>query len=433
MSSPPSVDSTVETDTGVDDGSERRSGPWLALQHRDFRLLLVGNLLSLIGTQMRIVAVSYQLYHLTHSALSLGALGLTRFIPLVALGLWAGLVADRHDRRHVLLISQSAMMLCSAGLCAMTWSGHATAACIYALLVLSSCASTFDLPARQALIPSLVPRHHLPNAFSLNVTGWQLAAVLGPTLGGFVIGLHPSAGQNGVALVYLIDALSFLAMILAVALIGHRHVPISSAMPKASTLQEAMEGIRFVFGNRLIMSSMVLDFLAMFFGAANTMLPIFADQIMHVNATGLGLMYAAPSAGAVLAGLVMASIHNLRRQGALLFASVTVYGICTAGFGASHWFILSLLLLAGTGAADTISAVIRNTIRQLNTPDALRGRMTAVNMLFFVGGPQLGEVEAGVAAHWMGVGPSVVLGGAACAVCVMWVALAVPEIRQYDR
>lgn len=407
-------------------GAKASFMPPHALRHRDFRLIWMGNTLSMVGTQMRIVAITWQLYHLTHSALSLGFVGLTRFIPLALLVLPAGLVADRVDRRKVLLVTQTVMMLASVALYALTVMGWVTPMHIYALLSISAAAATFDLPARQAIIPSLVPREALTQALSLNITGFNVAAVAGPSLGGLIL------AQGGPATVYALDAVSFVAMLAAVIVMQHRHVP-EPRSADASVMTEALEGLRFVWGNRLILSSMLLDFVAMFFGAATTLLPIFADAIVHVDARGLGLLYAAPAVGSVAMGLVTSSRTDMGRQGTVLLVSVVVYGLATAAFGLSGNFWLSLVLLAVTGAADTVSALIRNTIRQLNTPDALRGRMTAVNSLFFIGGPQLGEVEAGFAAQMMGVAPSVVFGGLACAVCVCAVAWRVPELRRYDR
>lgn len=409
-----------------DSSVTRRRSPLIALQHRDFRLLWTGNVLSMVGTQMRIVAINYQLYQLTHDALSLGYIGLTRFIPLLLLGVPAGLVADRVNRRVIMMITQAVMMTCSATLCLLTWRGHITRDIIYTILTVMSIASTFDLPARQALIPSLVPREHLPNALGLNVTGWQAASVAGPAIAGFML------QYDRLATIYLVDATSFVATLTAIALLRYRHQP-PPEDGRLPPLAAAREGLRFVFGNPLIRTSMLLDFFATFFGQATTMMPIFADQIIHTNRFGLGMMYAAPSVGSVLAGLIVASYDPLRRQGPLMLTSVAMYGVFTALFGICPWLWVSLILLAGGGAADTLSAVVRNTIRQLNTPDEIRGRMTSVNMLFFIGGPQLGEVEAGLAAHLMGAGPSVVAGGLACAACVAAVTATVPQLRRYDQ
>lgn len=403
-----------------------RSAPLIALRYRDFRLLWFGQMVSTAGTQMRVVAVTYQLYQLTGSPLALGMLGVSRLVPLVLLGLGSGLVADRFDRRRLMLATQTALMLVSAAMAALSVADRMTPLMIYLLMMLASTASTFDMPARQALIPALVPREHLPNALSLNIIVWQMASIGGPTLGGLVI-----AGF-GVAGVYIFDTISYLAVIIALLLMQHRHVPTPESRAPV-TFGAALEGLRFVLRSPVILSTMLLDFVAMFFGAATTLLPIFAAEILHVDERGLGLLYAAPSAGAVTAALFMSTRSSVRKQGMVLLWAVAAYGLCTALFGLSRSFVLSLILLAGTGAADTISMVIRGTMRQLLTPDELRGRMTAVNMLFFAGGPQLGEIEAGIAAQLLGTGPSVFFGGVACVIAVTTIAAAVPKLRRYDQ
>jgi MFS family permease len=415
---------TVSSDTAPE--APAPTGAFVALRHRDFRLLWTGQMMSLVGTHMRGVAIIYQLYHLTHQPLSLGMLGACGLIPVLLLSIPAGLAADTLDRRKLVLAMQAGMMACSFGLFWLSWHGLMDAWMIYGLVAASACFFTFDLTARGALIPGLVPREHLPNALSLNVLAWQTAAVSGPALGGVII------ARWGVVPVYGFDAASFLMVVAALAALRWRR-PADLEVLRPS-LAAALEGLRFVMGDALIRSSMLLDFIAMVFGASNTMLPIFADQILSVGARGLGLLYAAPSLGAIVSGYFVASAStHMRNRGKILLVAVAIYGACIAGFGASRWFWLSVVLLAGSGAADTVSAVIRSTLRQLLTPDELRGRMTSVNMVFFVGGPHLGEIEAGVAAHFFGVAASVVLGGIGCVLSVTLVALMVPVLRRYDR
>ncbi len=279
------------------------------------------------------------------------------------------------------------------------------------------------MPARQAIVPSLVPREYLSSALSLNIISWQTATIIGPTLGGLII-----AGWD-VSWVYWIDAVSFVAVIVALllmrvgAIVGERR-PIN--------LRAALEGFAFVRSNTLIWSTMLLDFLATFFSSATVLLPLFATDILKVGPEGVGLLYAAPSVGAVLASAILSVWGTLRRQGPILLVAVTLYGICTVVFGLSASFWLSLLMLMGVGASDTVSMVVRQTIRQLTTPDEMRGRMTAVGMLFFAGGPQLGEIEAGVAARLMGGPLSVAVGGLACVVTVGILAALTPRLRKYD-
>jgi MFS family permease len=408
----------------------KRLGPLTALRQYDFRLLWLGNLVSIAGSQMRIIAVNVQVYELAKAsgrldpALALGLIGLARVIPIVATSLFSGLVADRVDRRRLLLLTSLAALVCSAVLAAATEFASAPLWLIYAIVAVAGIASAFEMPARQAIIPNLVPPDVLPNALSLNIIAWQLATIVGPTVAGILI------AWGGVAPVYWVDAASFLAVVVAVLLMRTRDMrPAGPAQP--ATLHAALEGLRFVFRTPLIASTMLLDFFATFFGAAMTLLPLFADQILHVGPVELGWLYAAPSVGAVLAAAALTSI-KIRRQGMVLLWAVIIFGACTAVFGASRSLPLTLLALAGSGASDTVSMVIRGTIRQLRTPDELRGRMTAVGMIFFAGGPQLGEFESGIAASLIGAPIAVVVGGLLCVAMVGAVALRVPELRRYE-
>jgi MFS family permease len=396
--------------------------PLAAFQSRDFTLLWFGNLVSLTGTEMSRAAVAWQIYQLTGDPLALGMIGAARLIPLVLLALGAGVLADAFDRRKLMIGAQVAMLLCSLTLGVATSLDVATLWVIYGVTALAAAAHTLGLPARQAMVPSLVPREHLAGALSLNITAWQLATVLGPTLGGLLIAAF------GVAPVYWIDAASFVVIIGALLLMRSR--PVAGERRDVS-FGAALEGLRFVRRNKLIWSTMLLDFLATFFSAATTLLPLFAEEILRVGPQGMGLLFAAPSAGAVLASLVTSVTGAGRRQGPLLLWAVVVFGLSTVVFGLSTSFWLSLLMLAVNGAADTVSMVVRGTIRNLETPDELRGRMVAVNMLFFAGGPQLGEIEAGVAAKLLGGPLSVAAGGLACVLMTGGVAAAVPELREY--
>jgi MFS family permease len=322
-----------------------------------------------------------------------------------------------------MLFSQIAMMLCSAALALASSLGIVTIWWIYIITALSSAASTLGMPARQAIVPSLVPREHLSSALSLNIISWQAATIMGPTLGGLII-----AGL-GVATVYWIDVVSFVAVIVALLLM---RVGAAVGERRSVSLDAALEGFAFVRSNTLIWSTMLLDFLATFLGSATVLLPLFATDILQVGSTGVGLLYAAPSVGSVLASATLSVWGPLRRQGPTLLIAVALYGVCTTIFGLSASFWLSLLMLVGVGASDTVSMVVRQTIRQLTTPDEMRGRMTAVGMLFFAGGPQLGEVEAGVAARLMGGPLSVAAGGLACVIMVGLLAAITPSLRTYD-
>ena len=401
--------------------SPSSSGRLAALHSRDFRLLFFGQIVSLTGSQMQTVAVPYQIYQLTHSSLALGLIGLCRVVPVVLFALGGGVIADALDRRRLMILSQSLMAACSVTLALTTRSGHLTPAVMYAVLAVGGAALSLDSPARQSLIPLLVPREHLANALSLHAMAWELAAIGGPALAGLLI------AWRGVVPIYALDAVSFAAVIGALLLLHHRAPPRTSAN---ISVQAALDGLRFLRRSPLILSTMVLDFVATFFAGAMLLMPIYAERILAVGPRGLGLLYAAQPIGAALAAATLAARPTIRRQGATVLWSVAIYGGAIAAFGVSPWLPLSLLLLAVSGAADTVSMVVRQTLRQLLTPDELRGRMTSVNMIFFIGGPQLGEFEAGVVARAAGPRFAVASGGIACVVAVVVAALALPSLRR---
>jgi MFS family permease len=409
-------------------GSSEQRTPFSALQYSDFRLLWLGQFVSIAGTQMSIVAVGWQIYQLAEAsgwinpALALGLIGLARVIPIIITALFSGVLADRADRRRIVMIAALVAMLGSAVLAATTTFATTPIWLVYVVVALLAVASAFEQPALQALIPTLVPPDRLQNAWGTNAVSQQLATIVGPALAGFII------AWGGVALVYWIDTISFLAVIVAILLIKTRST-VKTGGPVVS-IQAALDGLRFVFSNRLIASTMLLDFFATFFGSAMTLLPLFAVQMLDAGPVELGWLYAAPAAGATLAAIVMASL-KIKRQGPVLLWAVAIFGVCTAIFGLSQSLPLSLLALAGTGAADTVSMVIRNTMRQMLTPDDMRGRMTSVNMVFFAGGPQLGEVESGIAAALLGGPLAVLLGGVLCVAAVGVIGWRVGELRNY--
>ncbi|HWC74868.1 MAG TPA: MFS transporter [Gemmatimonadales bacterium] len=406
----------------------RLTASFPALRHRDFTLLWIGQLLSFSGSRMQTAAILWHVSLLAapdRKAIALGFVGAAQVLPIIGFAMLSGVVADALDRRKVMLVTQTAMALLAATLAALTFRGLRTVWPIYLLAALSSAASSFDGPARQALIPNLVPREDLPSAIGLNTLMFQIASVAGPSLAGLVI------ATAGLAWVYAVNAVSFLMVIVALLLMHPRP---GSAAPSRITWAAAREGLRFVFAHPLVRSTMLLDFIATFFASATALLPIFAQDILHVGARGYGWLYAAPSIGAVLVGFVTAhSIDRIDRRGITLLWSVAVYGAATVVFGLSRSFWLTLFCLACVGAADTVSTVIRNIIRQLETPDELRGRMTGVNMIFFMGGPQLGELEAGVVAQLFGATLSVVSGGIGCLLATAIVARREEQLRRYRR
>ncbi|MDT5272761.1 MAG: hypothetical protein QOH49_4947 [Acidobacteriota bacterium] len=412
------------------EGDGRRTA-FAALRHRDFRLLWAGQFFSITGSQMQLVTINWHVYLLMRpygeksAAAALGLVGLVRVLPIVFCSLVGGVVADAVDRKRLLLITQTVMLACAAVLAFVTATGLTQIWPIYALTALSSAAIAFDNPARQALLPALVPARDFPNAVSLGFVSFQIALVTGPVLGGVVL------AHYGPAVVYAFNAVSFLAVIAAVLLMHASGKGKAEELARVS-LESLKEGLRFVWRTPIMVQTMSLDFVATFFASATALLPIFARDVLQVGERGYGMLAAAAAFGAVLTGLLLARrAGGWRRPGLAVLVSVAVYGAATVAFGLSRSYWLSLLMLAVTGAADTVSTVIRQTIRQLITPDRLRGRMTSVNMIFFMGGPQLGELEAGLVAAALGAPFSVVLGGVCCMAAVGVTALRARELLRY--
>ncbi|MEW5983217.1 MAG: MFS transporter [Acidobacteriota bacterium] len=407
--------------------------PYVALRYRNFRLLWLGQLVSVTGSMMQTAAILWHVSLLApagQKGLALGMVGLVRVLPIVGFSMVSGVVADVYDRRRVMLISQSLMTVLAVLLGSLAHAGVHSLLPVYLLAGLTSSAGAFDGPARQALVPNLVARAQLPNAISLNTIMFQVAAVLGPSLGGIVI------AAAGVAWAYWANAISFLFVIGALVLM--RDVPATEGTkgvsPARVSWSAALDGLRFVFAQPLIRSSMLLDFFATFFSSATALLPIFAQDVLGIGAGGYGWLYAAPSVGALLASTAMVRLVDaIHRHGAVLLWSVAAYGAATVAFGCSRSFGLMFACLAMVGASDTINMVLRGVLRQLETPDHLRGRMTGVNMVFFNGGPQLGELEAGLVANWLGAPFSVVSGGIGCLLATGWVAWRTPALRGYRR
>ena len=383
-----------------------------SLKHRRFFYLWVGQLLSIAGTQMQIWALFWHIRTLTDQPIALGGVGMARILPIVIFSLVGGVIADSFDRRNVMFITQSAAVLVALALGLLTQFGQINIWLIYALTAFQAIAVAFDSPSRQALIPNLVPAKDLPNAFSMTSIAWQTGAIIGPALSGIVIAF------GGQAAVYYIDAVSYFAVIFALILIGPV-VQTKTARIAGVSLNSIKEGINFILSKPVIISTMLLDFVATFFASASTLMPIVARDVLHVGVVEYGWLSAAPSAGAVVAALVISQLPELRRQGQIFLGSVVVFGAATVVFGATTSLVLAWFALAVTGAADSVSTIIRNTIRQLQTPDHIRGRMTSVNQIFFQGGPQLGEVEAGVVAQLFGAPLAIITGGIGCIVG-MW-------------
>ncbi len=405
----------------------KRYSAFSALKFRDFRLLWMGQIISVTGSQMQLVAINWHVYLLTRSPFALGMVGLFRGVPIIICSLIGGVVADAVDRKRLMIATQG-VMLASAGLLTFaTIVGLKSVWPIYVLTGISSAAVAFDIPARQALMPTLVPPKDFPNAVSLGLIVFNVAMIAGPWLAGQTLSSH------GPATVYAVNSVSFLAVIVALfAMRGGRRPAEQREMTTRVSFDALKEGLEFVWQTPIIVQTMTLDFAATFFASATALLPIFAEEILHVGARGLGWLAAAPAVGSVITALVMARMGSFRNQGRLVIVSVAIFGLATVAFGLSRVLWFSLLMLSVTGAADTISTVLRQTIRQLATPNHLRGRMTSINMMFFMGGPQFGEVEAGVVAALFGAPLSVVTGGIGSLLSALIAMVKGRSLRNYE-
>lgn len=396
-----------------------------SLKNRRFFYLWIGQLLSIAGTQMQIWALFWHIRTLTEEPIALGGIGLARILPIIIFSLIGGVIADSFNRTKILFFTQISAAILALALGLLTQFGQITIWHIYLLTAIQAVAIAFDGPARQALVPNLVPAKDLPNAFSMTSIAWQTGSIIGPALTGFTIAF---GGQQAV---YYINAISYLAVIIALILIGN--VPQTKTDRIAGVSWSSIkEGVQFIVNKPIILSTMLLDFVATFFASANTLMPIVARDILKVGVVEYGWLSAAPSVGAVIAALVVSQIHELRRQGPLFLGSVVVFGLATVVFGLSSSIVLAWGALAVTGAADSVSTIIRNTIRQLQTPDYLRGRMTSVNQIFFQGGPQLGEVEAGVVAQLFGAPFAIISGGIGCIVGMVLIIRRWPLLLTYE-
>lgn len=416
-----------ESNSGDEAASPQPSSQrgFAAFRYADFRKFELARVLFVMSWQMQGTAVAWQVFSLTGSALALGMIGLVQFIPAVLFILITGHVADRYDRRLVVATCMAALSALAAGMALLTFSGHMTPGWIFTLIFLIGVAHAFAGPASQALLPHLVPKEVFSNAVAWNSSLWQFASIAGPALGGLLIGLFDNPG-----VVYAIDAaFSFTAALVMVSLrtrLGRLdHAPVS--------LETLLAGFRYVWQQKIVLGAITLDLFAVLLGGAVALLPIYAKEILHVGAFGFGLLRAAPSIGAGLMAVLVAHLPPLKNAGRALFVAVATFGILTIIFGISQNFYLSLAALMGLGAADMISVVIRHTTVQLVTPPEMRGRVSAVNLIFIGASNQLGEFESGLTAHWFGTVPAVVLGGVGTLVVVVVCALLFPELRQLRR
>jgi MFS family permease len=393
-------------------------------ESRDLRLVVVGNLVTSLGAQATLVALPYQLYVETHSALLVGLLGAVELLPLVTMALIGGAVADRMDRRRLLLLDQIWLVLTAAGLAVAAYLGQPAVITLYALGGLLAGFTALQSVTRSAIIPNLVDRERLPRAIALNYGLIALTQVLGPGIGGVLIGVF------GVQAAYSVDALSSFAMIFAVLPIAPQ--PPDPAGNDESVPRSIANGLRYVRGNKALVGSFAIDIVAMTFGMPRALFAVLSVSVYHAGAGGAGILYAAVSAGATVAAILTGWLQHARRLGLIVIWAVMVWGtaVALAGTMTSLWAAAALLAVAG--AADSVSAVCRSTINQTVTPDHMRGRMSSVYSLVVTGGPRLGDIESGTVAGIAGVRFSVVSGGLLCLLGVGLVLAAFPALARYD-
>jgi MFS family permease len=403
--------------------STSRNLAFQTLRHRDFRLLWAADSIAMLGTQMQRLAIIWQVYLLTDSPFQLGLLALFRFVPVAVFGFVGGVVADQHDRRQVLIWAHVGLFLTSGALAVATFADYASIWLLFLVTFVSSTFNSLAGPARQALIPSLVPRREIAGATTIANLSMQTAGIIGPALGGVVI------GSLGVGTAYLWNALSFIAVIVAAVLMRVRVEPIALT---TRGLRAAKEGFAFLLATPILLAVMGLDFAATFFGTNTTLMPIVAEDILGIGAEGMGLLLSSIAAGAVIGSLVMSVLPVPQRPGRAIVLAIAGYGACTVGFGLSQSLVLAILFLAGSGAADSISMAMRAAIRNLVTPDEYRGRIAAAHSTFAMGGPQLGEFRAGAMAAAFGTPASVAIGGLLTILSCLVAVRMVPPLARYD-
>ena len=390
---------------------------------RDYRLLFIGSGVSYLGRQLTVVAIPFQIFTITGSSLAVGMVGLVTLLPLVTLSLAGGAIADAVDRRKLLIITQVLSAATSAGLALNAMSSSPRLWPIYVLAALSAGLAGVDLPARSATIPRLVGHELYPSAAALGQIQFQIGQVAGPALAGVII------SQVNLAAAYWIDVVSFGAAVVALVFIAPQ--PPEGGGTRAS-LASVREGLRYVKGRRLLVGTFLIDIDAMVFGMPRALFPALGTGFFGGGAAAVGLLYAAPGAGALVGALFTGWVGRVRRQGRAVIVAVLVWGAAIAAFGLVPWLPLALFMLALAGAADVVSAVFRNTILQLSVPDGLRGRLSSVHIAVVTGGPQLGDAEAGAVAALTSPRFSVVSGGLACIVGVLVLLRLVPELARYD-
>jgi MFS family permease len=398
-----------------------RRDPYAALRYRDFRLLVAGRFVTALGNQMVSVAIGWELWLRTHSAFALGLVGLVQVIPVIILSLPAGHVADQYNRKRIVVMAEILLALCSLGLAILSFV-QGPLVLIYLCLLGIGVARSFNDPASSTLLPQSVPQEIFTSAATWGSSSWQLAAIVGPAIAGFV-----AAWLNSVTIIYVFDVFAAVTFLVLISFFKGRPLALSA---KADTLDSLKEGLRFIRTTKVILAAITLDMFAVLLGGAVTLLPIFATDILKVGPTGLGLMRAAPSIGALMMALTLAHLPAFKNAGRTLLLAVAGFGAATIVFGLSTSFWLSMLMLVLLGGLDNISVVIRSTLILTRTPDEMRGRTSAVNSIFIGASNELGGFESGLVAALFGPIISVVGGGVGTILVVLAIAKIWPEMRE---
>jgi MFS family permease len=419
----------LERDTPPFVGPVQPHDPYAALRHRDFRWFIVSLFTMVVGSQAQAVVVGWQVYALTHDPLSLGLIGLAEALPFIGIALPAGYLADRRNRRSISVAMLLVLALCSVALVALSAIPGLLARVgvvpVYVIIFVTGVARGILQPARQALGADIIPRSMYQNAIAWRSSTWQTASVIGPALGGLLYGFAGAVASYGVAALLTLVALAAFLVV--------RYTPEPRSRTSTSMFDELLSGLRFVKSEHAILAALSLDLFSVFLGGAEALLPVFAAEILKVGPQGLGLLRAAPAAGAVTMGIFLAHRPPFQRAGRTMLLAVAVFALSIIGFGLSRDFYLSLALLALSGMADNVSVVIRSTLIQLLTPPHMLGRVSAVNSIFIGSSNELGAFESGVAARLLGAVPAVVLGGSAALAVVGLTARLVPRLRALGR
>ncbi|HEX2908114.1 MAG TPA: MFS transporter [Phototrophicaceae bacterium] len=406
-------------------GHAPRRDPYAALRFRDFRLLIIGRFIAQIGEMMVSIGVGWELYQRTSDPLALGLVGLVQVIPVLLFSLPSGYVADRYNRKYITMFSQIFLVGCSLALAWLSIT-RGSLPVLYLVLTLIGIARAFNNPAEGALTPQMVPPEHFYNAATWNTSVWQLSAILGPAVGGLIIGLTGHA-----ALVYFANAAAGLVLVTVLLLI--RTPQRAYAAPDETPLQSLRGGLHFLRQKPIILASITLDMFAVLLGGITFLLPVFASDILHADATGLGLLRAGQSIGALLMATTIARRPPFHHAGRVLLLAVAGFGVATVIFGISTSFWLSLLMLVTMGALDNISVIIRHTLVLTYTPDEMRGRVGAANGMFIGASNELGGFESGVAAALLGPVGAAIFGGLGTLAVVGVVAYLSPPLRQLGK